>query len=134
MIKGQTQPITIKVPARERDGIYRIEAALRIEHQGQAGVVSKRVLMQVVENGQPRLTTPAELRRIQVSKKKQAFQEALAKKQKQPDIRLLMDSTIPVPEERKKHNKPYTGPRVNLSYQLNTVITTNYIKFWTNPK
>ena len=69
MIKGQTQYIAIKIPAQENDGIYRIAAALRIEQKGKAGVVSKGVFIQVVENGQPSLKTIAELRRTQISKK-----------------------------------------------------------------
>ncbi|MDR4494634.1 MAG: hypothetical protein AB7P17_12220 [Nitrospirales bacterium] len=109
LAKGETQPVEIKIPAQQQDGLYRIEAGLQIERDGKMGVVSKGVLIEVVEKGQPRLTTPVELRRTQVSQKNQVFQEALAKKPKQPNIRLLMDSTVPVPQELEKNIKPYTG-------------------------
>ena len=106
--KGETQTVALKIPVQEKDGLYRVEAALQIEQKEQTGVVSKAVLIQVVEKGRSRLTTPIELRRTQVSQKKQAFQEALAKKPEQPDIRLLMDSTVPVPPELGKNIKPYS--------------------------
>lgn len=109
--KGQTQSVTIKIPVQGYDGIYRIVAALQMEQNGQVGVVSKGVLIQVVHKGQPRLTTPAELRRTQLSEKKQAFREALAKKPKKPDIQLLLDSMTPVPAEQKQQIKPYAGPK-----------------------
>ncbi len=109
--KGETQLVAIKIPAQQQDGIYRIEALLRRERDGKVGVLSKGVLIQVVENGKQRLTTPVELRRTEVSRKKQAFQKALAKKPKHPDIRLLMDRTVQVPEELKKHIRPHTGPK-----------------------
>ncbi|MDH4361462.1 MAG: hypothetical protein OEW33_12090 [Nitrospirota bacterium] len=109
--KAEPQTIEIKIPLQEKDGLYRVEAAVQIEQKGKTGVVSKGVLIQVVEKGRQRLTTPAELRRTQVLQKKQAFQEALAGKPKQPDIRLLMDNMVPVPAELTKHIKPYTGPK-----------------------
>ncbi|MDH4193474.1 MAG: hypothetical protein OEV70_04915, partial [Nitrospirota bacterium] len=84
--KAEPQTIEIKIPLQEKDGLYRVEAAVQIEQKGKTGVVSKGVLIQVVEKGRQRLTTPAELRRTQVLQKKQAFQEALAGKPKQPDI------------------------------------------------
>ncbi|MCA9422316.1 MAG: hypothetical protein KC592_14930, partial [Nitrospira sp.] len=109
--KGETQTVELKIPAQEKDGLYRVEAAVQIEQKGKSGVVSKGVLIHVVEKGQQRLTTPIELRRTQVAQKKEAFQEALAKKPKQPEIGLLMESTAPVPAELKKHIKPHTGPK-----------------------
>ena len=109
--KGETQTVEIKIPLQEKDGLYRLEAAVQIEQKGKTGVVSKGVLIHVVEKGRSRLTTAIELRRTQVSQKKQAFQEALAGKPKQPDIRLLMDNTVPVPVELTKYIKPYTGPK-----------------------
>lgn len=108
--RGETRQVTIRIPALAKDGIYRIEAALQIERNGQTGVVSKGVIIEVVEKGQPRLTTPDELRQTQVLQQKQAFQNALARKPDQPDIRLLMDRTVPVPHDLAKHFKPYTGP------------------------
>lgn len=109
--KAEPQTVEIKIPAQEKDGLYRVEAAVQIEQKGKTGVVSKGVLIQVVEKGRQRLTTPAELRRTQVLQKQQAFQEALAKKPEQPDIRLLMDSMVPVPPDLEKHIKPYRGPK-----------------------
>ncbi|GJL57116.1 MAG: hypothetical protein NPIRA02_42480 [Nitrospirales bacterium] len=109
--KDEEQQIDIKIPAEPQDGIYRVEVALHREHRGKVGVVSKEAFIQVVENGQPRLMTPKELRRTQVTRKKRAFQDALAKKPNQPDIRLLMDRTVPVPADLKKFIKPYSGPK-----------------------
>lgn len=107
--KGETRQVKIKIPAQPQDGIYRIEAALQIEQNGKTGVVSKGVIIEVVEKGQPRLTTPEELRRTQILHQKQAFQDALARKPKEPDIRLLMDSTVRVPPDLTKNFRPYAG-------------------------
>lgn len=109
--RGETRQITIKIPAMVQEGIYRIEAALQIERNGKTGVVSKGVIIEVVEKGLLRLTTPAELRQTQVLQQKQAFQDALIRKPKQPDIRLLMDRTVPLPPDIAKNFKPYTGPK-----------------------
>lgn len=107
--KGETHRVEIKIPTREKDGLYRVEAALQVEHKGKTGIVSKGVIIQVVEKGQQRLTTPLELRRMQVSKQNQSFQEQLIKKPKQPEIRLLMDQLIPVPDDRRSQIQPYRG-------------------------
>lgn len=108
--KGDSQTVEVQIPAQDKNGLYRIEAALQIERQGERGVVSKKVLIQIVEKGSPRLTTPVELRKTQVSEKQQAFQEALAKNPKDPDIRLLMDNLVPVSPDLAKTIKPYKGP------------------------
>ena len=109
--RGEARTVEIQIPMRQQDGLYRIEAAVQIEQKGKTGVVSKGVLVQVVENGRQRLTTPAELRKAQVEQQTHAFQERLSKKPKQPDIRLLMDHMVPVPEERRKDIRPYIGPK-----------------------
>ncbi|MGE0645526.1 MAG: hypothetical protein AB7P24_17845 [Nitrospira sp.] len=108
--KGDSQTVEVQIPAQDKNGLYRIEAALQIERQGRTGVVSKQVLIQVVEKGVQRLTTPLELRRTQVSENKQAFHEALARNPKDPDIRLLMDDLVPVSPDLAKTIKPYSGP------------------------
>lgn len=108
--KGESQTVEVKIPVQDKDGLYRIEAALQIERQGKTGVVSKQVLVQIVEQGRQRLTTQIELRKTQVSEKRRAFQEALAKNSKDPDIRLLMDNLVPVSLDLAKTIKPYRGP------------------------
>jgi hypothetical protein len=109
--KGETQTVEIKIPLQEKDGLYRLEAAVQIEQRGKTGVVSKGVVIQVVEKGKPRLMTPSDLRKTQVLQKTQAFQEHLARKPKQPNIRLLIDDLVPVPADRKPHIQPYRGPK-----------------------
>lgn len=110
--KGDTQTVEVQIPVQDKNGLYRIEAALHIERQGKTGVVSKKVLIQIVEQGRQRLTTPAELRRTQVLQKQQAFQAALAKKPKKPDIRSLMDNLVPLPSDLVKTIKPHSGPKI----------------------
>jgi hypothetical protein len=109
--KGKSQTVEVKVPAQEKNGLFRIEAAIQIEREGKTGVVNKEVLIQIVEQGRQRLTTPADLRRTQVLQKQRAFQEALAKKPKNPDIRLLMDNLVPVLPDLSKNIKPHSGPK-----------------------
>lgn len=108
--KGESQTVEVKIPAQDKNGLYRIEAALQIERQRKKGVVSKKVLIQIVEKGSQRLTTPVELRKAQVLEKKRAFQEALSKNQKDPDVRLLMDNLTPVSPDQAKMIKLYRGP------------------------
>jgi hypothetical protein len=107
---GETQPVEVEIPARAAAGIYRIEVALHAEQEGKTATVDEGVLYQVVEQGRPRLTTPIELRRHQVGRHEQAFQEALSQHPEQPDIRLLADPIIPVPADLKKYIRQSVRP------------------------
>lgn len=108
--KGDSQTVEVQIPVQDKDGLYRIEAALQVERHRKTGVVSKQVLIQIVEKSVQRLTTPVELRKTQVSEKRRTFQEALAKNPKDPDIRLLLDNLVPVSSDQAKTIKPYKGP------------------------
>jgi hypothetical protein len=100
---GETQPVEFEIPARASAGIYRIEVALQTEQEDKTATVDEGTLYQVVERGRPRLTTPIELRRQQVARHKQAFEEALSQDPEHPDIRLLTEPIVPVPADLKKY-------------------------------
>ncbi len=107
--QGKTQSVQISVPIQKEDGVYRIEAALRLERNGQTGKVDRVILYQIVEQGQARLVTPTEWRQQQVAQRQLAFEKSLASEPKRPDLGLLMNSTIAVPDNFLDNIKSASG-------------------------
>ena len=111
MSKGESERIPIEIEQQKASGVYRIEIALQGKIGDREGVLSKRVLYQVVDDGVPRLMRHRDLRRLQVQRRKKAFESTLEAAPESPDIRLLSENMVRVTPEQARNIKLYSGPQ-----------------------
>ena len=88
----------IQIEVQGRDGLYRIDVELLGGIRKAGGVIDRRVLFQLVEAGKSRILTPPGLRRRSVYACKEAFRRSLEKKPNAPNVRLLAESAVRVPD------------------------------------
>lgn len=91
------QPFDLSIPVLEKRGRYRVELELTGRVGGKQAVVDRIVLYQLVGDGRPALTLPADLRRRDQAQRLSAFRQQLDRFPDRPDVRLLAPGTAAAP-------------------------------------
>lgn len=105
--KGDTTRVRVTIPSQKRLGKYKINFELEGILDDRKGILDRKVIYLMVNQEEQKLIRPVDLRRKQTQKLKMEFQKTLKEYPNMPDIRLLSENTIQVPEKIIKEIVPY---------------------------